>query len=81
MKKKIFNVTKKDLKNIKINDLQDGTVIYINEKYCLTLKIGKYKSAKYPFVFCSTLENINTWKFIDPAFWPIYINNFIHNYN
>lgn len=73
----IYKLTSKELRQTDINDYKNGDCIYIGEKYILHLKKVKYDI----FSMESSLEDSNTRKFIDPAFWPQYVNNFLHGNN
>jgi len=70
-----YRMTSKDLRNLNVNDFKSGDTIVVNEKYIIHLKKEKYKF----FSLETSVENYNTYKFIDPVFWPVFINNFIYS--
>ncbi|KKK70603.1 hypothetical protein LCGC14_2922330 [marine sediment metagenome] len=70
----IIKLTPKKLRQTNVNDYKSGDCIYIGEKYIIHLKKVKYNT----FTLESSVENSITWKYIDPAFWPQYINNFLY---
>lgn len=73
--KKIVHLTSKELRKTNINDFKNGDTIVVGKKYIIYLKKIKYDT----FSLESSIEDYNLFdKFIDPAFWPVYINNFLH---
>ena len=69
----IYRLTSKELRRADVNNYKSGNDIYIGGKYIIHLKKVKYNT----FSLESSVENSITWKYIDPAFWPQYINNFL----
>ena len=70
----LFKTTGKELRKLNASDFDNNSTIYINDKYVVHLKKEKYNT----YSLESRLENQKTFKFIMPAFWPVYINEFIH---
>lgn len=76
--KEILKVTKKELKNININSLKEGTIIKVDNKYIIFVKYGEYDRAS----LCTTVSDAITLKELSCVAGvkggrPYYIDNFI----
>ncbi len=68
-----YKLTGQQLRNTNINSFKSGDSIIINNKYVIHLKQEKYKG----FSMESSVEDYNTYKFIDPYVYPVYIREFL----
>ena len=67
-------LTAEQLRYTNINNFKSGDFITVDHKYVIHLKKEKYKT----FSLESSVEDYKTFKPISSAFWPVYINNFLH---
>ena len=75
MGKKIIHLTSKELRKTNVNDYKSGDIIIVEKRYIIHLKKVKYNT----FSLESSVEDYWIFlKFIDPVFWPVYINNFLY---
>lgn len=71
---KAYKISSSELRHTNVEDFKNGDVIYVGEKYEIELVKEKYRT----FSMQSRVMNAMTFAYIDPAFWPVYINNFLH---
>jgi len=73
-KVKYYFITSNKLRYTNVNNFKSGDYITVDKKYIIHLKKEKYNI----FSLESSIENYNTSKYIDPYYWPTYIDKFLH---
>ncbi len=71
---KMYDFTKKELKHKEVRFFSNGDIVRTGN-YDIELIKKKYNT----FTLETRVLDNKTWKYIDPAFWPIFICNFIYN--